>query len=37
MSVLKQDQNAYNDETVLRTVMLGHKRLVEVMDEKDAA
>ena len=36
MSVLKQDQNAYNDETVLRTVMLGHKRLVEVMDEKDA-
>ena len=35
MSVLKQDQNAYNDETVLRTVMLGHKRLVEVMDEKD--
>ena len=36
MSVLKQEQNAYNDETVLRTVMLGHKRLVEVMDEKDA-
>ena len=36
MSVLKQDQNAYNDETVLRTVMLGHKRLVDVMDEKDA-
>lgn len=36
MSVLKQDQNTYNDETVLRTVMLGHKRLVEVMDEKDA-
>ena len=36
MSVLKQDQNAYNDETVLRTVMFGHKRLVEVMDEKDA-
>ena len=23
MSVLKQDQNAYNDETVVRTVMLG--------------
>ena len=37
MSVLKQDQNAYNDETVLRTVMLGHKRLVEVMDEKEVA
>ncbi len=36
MSVLKQDQNAFNDETVIRTVMLGHKRLVDVMDEKDA-
>ena len=36
MSVLKQDQNAYNDETVVRTVMLGHKRLVDIMDEKDA-
>ena len=34
MSVLKQDQNAYNDETVLRTVMLGHKRLVEVMEDR---
>ena len=36
MSVLAQDQNKYDFETVLRTVMLGHKRLVEVMDEKDA-
>ncbi len=36
MSVLRQDQNAFDDETVLRTVMLGHKRLVEIMDEKDA-
>ena len=36
MSVLKQDQNAYNDETVIRTVMLGHKRLDDIMDEKDA-
>jgi ATPase subunit of ABC transporter with duplicated ATPase domains len=26
----------YDGETVLRTVMLGYKRLVEVMDEKDA-
>ena len=26
----------YDEETVLRTVMLGYKRLVEVMDEKDA-
>ena len=36
MSVLKQDQHAYDDETVIRTVMLGHKRLVDIMDEKDA-
>lgn len=36
MSVLMQNQNAYDSETVVRTVMLGHKRLVEIMDEKDA-
>ena len=36
MSVLRQDQNAFDDETVIRTVMLGHKRLVDIMDEKDA-
>ncbi len=36
MSVLMQDQNAFDKETVIRTVMLGHKRLVEIMDEKDA-
>ena len=36
MSVLAQNQNKYDFETVLRTVMLGHKRLVEIMDEKDA-
>lgn len=36
MSVLQQNHNAYDHETVLRTVMLGYKRLVEVMDEKDA-
>ena len=36
MSVLAQNQNKYDNETVLRTVMLGHKRLVEIMDEKDA-
>lgn len=34
MSVLQQNQNKYDDETVLRTVMLGYKHLVEVMDEK---
>ena len=36
MSVLQQNQNMYDNETVLRTVMLGYKHLVEVMDEKDA-
>ncbi len=36
MSVLAQNQNKYDEETVLRTVMLGHRRLVEIMDEKDA-
>ena len=36
MSVLAQNQNKYDFETVLRTVMLGHKHLVEIMDEKDA-
>ncbi len=35
MSVLAQNQNKYDGETVLRTVMLGHGRLVEIMDEKD--
>jgi ATPase subunit of ABC transporter with duplicated ATPase domains len=36
ISVLQQNQNAYDTETVLRTVMLGHKRLVQVWDEKNA-
>ena len=36
MSVLMQNQNAFDTQTVVRTVMLGHKRLVEIMDEKDA-
>ena len=36
MSVLQQNQNMYDNETVLRTVMLGFKHLVEIMDEKDA-
>ncbi len=36
MSVLQQNQNMYDNETVIRTVMLGYKRLIEVMDEKDA-
>ena len=36
MSVLKQDQNAFNDETVINTVLLGHPRLIEIMKQKDA-
>ena len=36
MSVLNQNQEAFNDETVIRTVLMGHKRLIEVMEEKDA-
>lgn len=36
MSILNQNQNAFDDQTVLKTVMLGHKRLVDIMDEKDA-
>ncbi len=36
MSVLMQNQNAFDDETVIRTVMLGHKRLMQISDEKDA-
>ncbi len=35
MSVLKQDQNAYDAYTVLDTVMRGNERLYEVMKEKD--
>lgn len=36
MSVLAQNQNAYDGETTVRCVMLGHRRLVEIMDQKDA-
>lgn len=36
MSVLKQNQNAYDDYSVLDTVMRGNERLYEVMQEKDA-
>ncbi len=35
MSVLNQNQNAFDDKTVLETVLLGHKRLVEISKEKD--
>ena len=36
MSVLKQDHFAFNDETVLNTVLGGNERLLAVMREKDA-
>ena len=35
MSVLKQDQHAYDEETVINTVLLGHKRLIEIMKQRD--
>lgn len=35
MSVLRQNQNALDDQTVIKTVLLGHKRLVEIMNEKE--
>ena len=35
MSVLAQNQNAYDNQTILNTVLLGHKRLMEVQRLKD--
>lgn len=36
ISVLRQDQFAFDEFPVLMTVMMGHKRLCEVIQEKDA-
>ncbi len=36
MAVLRQDQFAFDDETVFNTVIMGHKRLYKVMAERDA-
>ncbi|MDP2928083.1 MAG: ATP-binding cassette domain-containing protein [Candidatus Omnitrophota bacterium] len=36
LSVLKQDQFAFDQFTVLTTVIMGHKRLYEIMTEKEA-
>ena len=36
ISVLKQDQFAFDEYTVLNTVIMGHKKLYDVMAEKDA-
>ncbi|MGL4412154.1 MAG: ABC-F family ATP-binding cassette domain-containing protein [Bacteroidales bacterium] len=36
LSVLSQDHHAYNDQTVLDTVMMGHTVLWDIMQEKNA-
>ena len=36
VSILKQDQFAFDEFTVLTTVIIGHKRLYDIMAEKDA-
>jgi ATPase subunit of ABC transporter with duplicated ATPase domains len=36
LAVLKQDHFAYDEEEVLRTVIMGHPRLIEIMNEKDS-
>jgi len=36
IAVLKQDQFAYDEHTVFNTVVMGHKRLFQVMAEREA-
>ena len=36
VSVLKQNQNAYDQYTILDTVIMGNQRLYDVMQEKNA-
>jgi len=36
LAVLKQDHYAYDEYQVLQTVIMGHKRLYEIMEEKNA-
>jgi len=36
LAVLKQDHFAYDEEEVLKTVIMGHTRLIEIMNEKDS-
>ncbi|MEI6132737.1 MAG: ATP-binding cassette domain-containing protein [Bacillota bacterium] len=36
LSVLKQDQFAFDEHTVLDTIIMGNKRLYDIMKEKDA-
>lgn len=35
ISVLKQDHFAFDEYTAIRTVLMGNRRLVEIMDEKE--
>lgn len=36
LAVLKQDHFEFDEEDVLRTVMMGHPRLIQIIDEKNA-
>lgn len=36
MAVLSQDHFAFDDQEVLKTVIMGHKELYKIMEEKDA-
>ena len=36
MAVLKQDHFAFDEYTALHTVIMGHKKLYDIMTEKDA-
>ena len=36
LSILKQDHNEYNDTPILQTVMMGHHKLWDIMQKKDA-
>ena len=36
LAVLNQNQFAFDDQTVLNTVLMGHKKMMEVMQKKDA-
>ena len=35
ISVLRQDHNAFDDKTVVETVIMGNKKLYDIMKEKD--
>lgn len=36
LAVLKQNHYEFDDYAVIKTVIMGHKRIVEIMDEKEA-